>query len=419
MLLAATRLSGTDGVSLEARKVREGLEALGHRVFALAGALDSDWEGAELPEMHFQSPLARRFQARAFGPGPEDPELVLALIRAGRELEERLAAALGGYRPDLLLVENAWAIPLHLPLALALFGLWQRLGVPALSHNHDYFWERRRFLKNRVPSLLARYFPPAGPGQLSINTLEQAELRFRRGLDSHLLPNVMDFDRSPPGLDGYNADFRESLGIGDRLLLLQPTRVVPRKRIEKSLDLAAALRERGFDPVVLVTHAAGDEGYRYQERLRAYARAKGVDLRFAADRVARTRGRAGGRKVYSLWDAYLHADLVTYPSVYEGFGNALLEAVWMRRPVVVGRYPVYLIDIRPKGFRFVEVEDHITPEVVEQVVRLLDDAELRRSVVEHNRELARRHFGYGTLRKVTRAALDEAVARARGAQWPS
>jgi len=222
----------------------------------------------------------------------------------------------------------------------------------------------------------------------------------------------MDFDRPPPGPDGYNADFRESLGIGDRLLLLQPTRVVPRKRIEKSLDLAAALRERGFDPVVLVTHAAGDEGYRYQERLRAYAMAKGVDLRFAADRVARTRGRAGGRKVYSLWDAYLHADLVTYPSAYEGFGNALLEAVWMRRPVVVGRYPAYLIDIRPLGFRFVEVGARVDREVVSGVLRFLRDPDYAREATRANYRIAARHFGYPRLKSVLREAIG-AIRRAQ------
>ena len=51
--------------------------------------------------------------------------------------------------------------------------------------------------------------------------------------------------------------------------------------------------------------------------------------------------------------------------------------------------------------------------------RLLDDAELRRSIVEHNRALARRHFGYATLRKVARAALDRARERAKEVRWPA
>ena len=35
-----------------------------------------------------------------------------------------------------------------------------------------------------------------------------------------------------------------------------------------------------------------------------------------------------GRKIYTLWDIYPQADLITYPSVYEGFGNAFLEAIY-------------------------------------------------------------------------------------------
>ena len=53
----------------------------------------------------------------------------------------------------------------------------------------------------------------------------------------------------------------------------------------------------------------------------------GIDVRFIADRVGERRGtNAEGKKIYTLSDVYPHADLVTYPSHYEGFGNAFLEA---------------------------------------------------------------------------------------------
>ena len=40
---------------------------------------------------------------------------------------------------------------------------------------------------------------------------------------------------------------------------------------------------------------------------------------------------------------------MTYPSTYEGFGNALLEAIYFRVPVVINRYSIYVQDIEPKG----------------------------------------------------------------------
>lgn len=417
--MASTRLAGTDGVSLEAAKMREVLRAAGHEVWYLAGELDPDEEeGVCVPEMHFARPEVRALTERAFAGEGRDPRLIQEIEEAGVRLAARLEPVFEELNPELLVVQNAWAIPMQLPLAPALWRLVQRWRLPAVSHNHDYPWERPRFAHSHVRPLLERYFPPDhAVVQLSINQVAQRELKARRGLDSLLLPNVMDYDRPPPGFDAFNADFRETLGIRpDRLLLLQPTRIVPRKRIELAVDLAAELAAR--DPVLLVSHAAGDEGQAYRRGLEAYARERGVDLRFAHEYVAPRRRFSDQHKVYSLWDAYLHADFVTYPSRYEGFGNAMLEAVWMNKPLLVGRYPVYLSDIRPKGFRFVEVEDHITPEVVRGVSRLLDDAELRSSVVELNRALARRHFGYATLRKVTRAALELARTRAKEVRWP-
>ena len=63
---------------------------------------------------------------------------------------------------------------------------------------------------------------------------------------------------------------------------------------------------------------------------------------------------------HTLHDAYLAADLITYPSLYEGYGNALLEAVFYGKPVVVNRYPVYVADIAPLGLSFIEIDgrDH-------------------------------------------------------------
>jgi glycosyltransferase involved in cell wall biosynthesis len=135
------------------------------------------------------------------------------------------------------------------------------------------------------------------------------------------------------------------------------------------------------------------KGMGYLQWLKKEARRKGVDLRYIADRIGTARSADdGGLKVYNLWDAYVHADLVTYPSLWEGFGNALLEAVYFKKPVLVNRYPVYAADIAPLGFDFIEIEGEATEEVVERVRSLLADAERRRAIVEHNFRLGREHF---------------------------
>ena len=95
---------------------------------------------------------------------------------------------------------------------------------------------------------------------------------------------------------------------------------------------------------------------------------------------------AGGR--YTLADVYPHADLVTYRSSIEGFGNAFLEAVYHRRPIVVNRYSIYEIDIAPRGFRVVEFDGYISAATVAATRRLLDDPALAAAWAETNYALA-------------------------------
>jgi glycosyltransferase involved in cell wall biosynthesis len=405
-LTLATRLSGTDGVSLEADKMARALAARGFETVDCAGEVARP--GALcIPEMHFRDPVAVELGERAFGGRPPDPDLPARLEERARTLEEFLREVVRDVHPDLLIVQNAWAIPMQLPLARALALTAEGTGLPVLSHEHDYAWERERFAACRVPAFLERYFPYHGERvvHLSINGPARRELHARRGIDALLLPNVMDFDAAPRNVDAYGEDFREAAGLApEQRLFLQPTRVVPRKGIERAVDLLAGLD----DPrnVLLISHDAGDEGFAYLERLRSYALERGVDLRTLGDRVGHARGTGSdGRKRYALSDAYLQADFVTFPSLYEGFGNALLETVAFRRPALVNRFPVYVADIAPKGFRFVEIDGAVTADAVRRVRDLLEDGDAVRAMTEHNLALARRHYGLDTLQRVVGEAL--------------
>ncbi len=403
-LVVATRLAGTDGVSLESDKLADALRARGFAVAEAAGELDGP--GHLVPEMHFADPVAQALGRRCFEGAGDDPTLEEDVRARATAIAERLRPVLDEERPDLLVVQNAWAIPMQLPLALALADLVRERTLPTLSHEHDYWWERERFAQPQLRSLLDAVFPfHAGHVvHLAIHTGAVADLRARRGIDARWLPNVMDFDRPFGELDAFNADFRAAIDLADdRRLFLQPTRVVPRKGIELAIDLLHGLG----DPrdALVITHRAGDEGVDYLIRLEMRAAALGVDLRYVADRVGETRADTPDGKRYALADAYPHADLVTYPSLYEGFGNALLEAVAARRPVLVNRYPVYARDIAPAGFRFVEIDGAVTDAAVAEVAALLADPERVARDAAHNHAVARARFGLDTLARVLDAAL--------------
>ena len=83
---------------------------------------------------------------------------------------------------DALIVENAWAIPMHLPLGLALRRLVEETRLPTIGHHHDYWWERERFATCVVPEVLEEAFPPDLPSvkHVSINSLAARALRDHR-----------------------------------------------------------------------------------------------------------------------------------------------------------------------------------------------------------------------------------------------
>jgi glycosyltransferase involved in cell wall biosynthesis len=106
-----------------------------------------------------------------------------------------------------------------------------------------------------------------------------------------------------------------------------------------------------------------------------------------------------GHKIYSLWDAYLNADLITYPSLYEGFGNALLEAIFVKKLTIVNRYPVYNADIKPLGFEFIELDGFVNDSIVQETRQLLNSPDRIMEITEKNLQLAKQYFSMEVLEK--------------------
>ena len=400
--IVSTRLAGVDGVTFEVAKWEEVLERMGHDVRLLAGDVDALRPHARLvPAMHFTHPPAARVTAAAFDADSDASAVRREIDRLAEQLVPVVEAWIDAQRIELLIVENAWAIPMHLPLAVAMRRVVQSTGTPAIGHHHDYWWERERFAGCIVPDVIEEAFPPNLPGitHVSINSLAAGELRRRRGIASSVIPNVFDFSRGRPRPHpAVRRRMREELGMGSRgLLVVQPTRVVPRKGIELAIDLVARLRNR--QSVLLITSPAGDEGLEYLLEMERLAEDRGVDLRYAADRFAPDLEGKPLRPAHSLHDAYLAADLITYPSLYEGYGNALVEAIYYGRPVVVNRYSVYEADIAPLGFKLIEIDGEITAETVRAVKRTLDDPARQGRIARHNFEIGRRHLSYEVLQR--------------------
>jgi len=252
-----------------------------------------------------------------------------------------------------------------------------------------------------VNDYLQAAFPPALPltEHVVINSMGQKELARRFGLPSVVIPNVFDFETPPKGIDDYTADLRREIGLADDdIFILQPTRVVARKGIEHAIELVRQLRNPRAK--LVISHPAGDEGNAYMQMIKERIEDARIDVRFIADRIDEERGtNEKGQKIYTLFDVYPHADLVTYPSLYEGFGNAFLEAIYFGKPIVVNTYAVYARDIDPLGFKTIEMSQLVTREVVEQTKQLLADKAMRDDWAKTNFELGLKYFSHSVARR--------------------
>jgi len=396
----STRFAGTDGVSLEAAKWADVLEQEGYQCFWYGGLLEKEKNFFCVPEAYFNHPENEWINKHVWGKTHRNPKVTKFIHDLAAYLKKTLYDFVAQFDLELLIIQNAITIPMHIPLGIAITEFLSETVMPAIAHHHDFYWERTRFQVNCVPDFLDMAFPPRylSLQHVVINQNAREQLALRKGVESLLIPNVLNFSSPPPPPDEYAADLRQEIGLSlEDKLILQPTRVVPRKGIENSINLVQRLNDPRCK--LVVSHPAGDEGSEYQYQLMELAKAAGVEVIFFGDRVNYKRHvNCYGKKIYILSDIYQQADLVLYPSIYEGFGNALLEAFYYKVPIIINRYPVWVRDIEPKGFRVPVMDGFVTDYILQEAQKLLYDQQYKQELVDYNYKLAKRYYSYTILR---------------------
>jgi mannosylglucosylglycerate synthase len=337
-VLLSFRLGGTDGVSVEARKWEWALGVLGFTTRRVAGEICGP-------------------------PRPDDAVLPGLAIDApdGTADREELGSALDG--ADLVVAENLCSLPLNPHASFTASDALARHHGRVAFHHHDLPWQRAELAD-------IRGLPPDLPGALHVvlNNRSRAELA-DQGITAHTIRNTFDFDAPPGDRDAARAELSFA---ADDIVVLQPTRAIPRKNVPGGLrfaeELATFLPDRR---VVYWLTGPAEDGYD-----RALAGAlDATSVPVVLGRTARTA------------DAYAAADVVVFPSTWEGFGNPVIESVVARRPLAVHRYPV--LDEILAGLRVFRVED---PAEVAAWLRAPDG-----ELLESNRERARRDFSLADL----------------------
>lgn len=429
ILIVHFRVGRTDGVSIEIAAWKEILESAGAAVKLCSGPVN---HGADFVISNLEqqlNPSIFELDEAAFGKAARlktEQDFVEALKREREIIVKEFSAILDQYRPDHIIISNIFSVGEHIAAAGAFARVLDEKKIPTIGVHHDFYWEGNRYKNPAFPAVekeLEEYFPPISPWltHCCINSIAKEELKKRKGVDAAIVYDTIDFDQPLFGSD-RSRELRHGCSPDDNdIIVLQATRIVRRKNIEIAVDLVKRLADRIekadptklydgrlFNPaknkVVLVLAGYPEKrDEKYKDNIFEYAKQLGVNLCYLGNLI----NDPAGEKRYSLLDSYPIADIITYPSEYEGFGNQFLEAVLAKKPVVVFEYPVFKIDIAPKGFGYISLGDVIesrevlvkVPEdalerAAKQAWEILTNKERYLQLVEKNFELGKKHFSY-------------------------
>jgi glycosyltransferase involved in cell wall biosynthesis len=193
-----------------------------------------------------------------------------------------------------------------------------------------------------------------------------------RGLEATTIYN--GFETNPPTGDRERTRAELDLSAG-QLLCAHPVRAIARKNIPGAIAITEALGG--------VYWLLGQPEEDYGDTL--------------ADVLGAAKCRVEHASAPSRSDIYAAADVVLFPSFWEGFGNPPIEAAIYRRPAVVGSYPV-AAELAELGFEW------FSPHELDPLRRWL--AEPDPSILEHNRAIAIEHFSLEAMTRDIESLLD-------------
>jgi glycosyltransferase-like protein len=161
-------------------------------------------------------------------------------------------------------------------------------------------------------------------------------LRTEFGVDAQVVHNGVDVARFAPISPAWRADLRARVGAADRFLFLAVGGIEPRKGSVHLFEAFARLRERVSPAPVLAV--IGGHSFQDYEQYRTDALGQLGQLGLTLGRDVVLLGTVPEAEM-AAW--YRAADALAFPSVKEGFGLAVLEAMSAEIPVVTSDLPVF------------------------------------------------------------------------------
>ncbi len=414
--IAHFRVGLTDGVSLQIDERARILERFGHKVYFIADTNSPNTDLA-IPYFVYKENLKIiKIQEAAFS-GKFDTEAQQLLHEVSSEIEKQIEEYWKTTKFTLIFIHNLFSLPVCLPATLAFYNfLKNHPEIKAVGVHHDFWWDPPRLQKFKsndlyIKKFIKKYFPPKLPNlsHTVLSIWEHKKLLEKRKIKSIIITDTFDFEQKGWNVDETNKNFLQDSGIDKNdLVLLLASRIRPRKGIELGISFTAHLQEqyKNRKVVLVLPNDYSKEELSYISLLVEKAKNLNVRVVWIQHLVGSVEEKKAGIKKYSLWDSYVYADAIIYPSLWEGFGNQFLEAVFAKKPIVTYEYPVFDTDIRPAGFSTINIGDNLSIDAnglaevdsirlkksAGELADLLSDKKRLKSVVDKNYLIGKRKF---------------------------
>jgi glycosyltransferase involved in cell wall biosynthesis len=230
-----------------------------------------------------------------------------------------------------------------------------------------------------------------------------------------------------PVILGTNADFSFDPVSDDLIYLLQPTRIIARKRIEKDVELIGALLEKGAlreefetnENRQLVLHITGPTPIEHQADLETILQAfikliealpasiaNRIFLAFSVGFEDHPSLKANSLEPMGIIDIYRMATAVLFPSETEGRGLPIIETSAIGVPIICSRYQPEKVFAEVVGEGLPEEqqirytlfpEGEFTSAFLDEVAELLLQPEKSDERRKHNQEAVGQRFSKDAL----------------------
>ena len=436
------RVGERDGVSLEIEKRAKIFQELGEEVYFLSG-----YDGKKrknslvIKELDIALNLNRFLKECFFNRKKNFLDELMAMMlffKLESVIHKKLSKALKEINPDLIFIHNVFSHAYHLPFSSALLKVLDKMETPTVCVHHDFWFEREEFMKPNYSfiSEIINLLPPKRFYILQhqvINSIMLEKLKQKRQISAQKIGDYFDFENNYVPRNTAD-EIRQFFSINKNdLVILHATRITPRKAIENAIYFAYELEKKLksiaplkintnqrsliFDKtsrvILFLPNFVEFDSREYFHQLSKLAFRVKIKCFFAYENFSLEGDfKKGKRLTFNFFDSYLIADLVTYTSIKEGFGNQFLEAVFFKKPVVLFEYPVFESDIKDEGYQIISIGNKVKPvngfnfvpkekikEAVDLTINILKDKEKYQMMVEKNFKLAKNFHDLSFLKK--------------------